>query len=73
MDMFDNIVHKTHQSYYFFSIWVHEILQREAAMRRQNKGPAFKFLVPLVYAPVLPLSKSPISFEFNIFIGFFFF
>ncbi|XP_062148917.1 uncharacterized protein LOC133857647 isoform X1 [Alnus glutinosa] len=30
---------------------------REAAMRRQNKGPAYKFLVPLVYAPVLPLIR----------------
>ncbi|GMI97684.1 hypothetical protein like AT1G68680 [Hibiscus trionum] len=25
--------------------------------RRQNKGPPFKFLVPLVYAPVLPLIR----------------
>ena len=34
--------------------------QREAAIRRQNKGPPYKFLVPLIYAPVLPLSKSSI-------------
>lgn len=30
---------------------------REAGVRKQNNGPPFKFLVPLVYAPVLPLSK----------------
>ncbi|KAK4763124.1 hypothetical protein SAY87_013758 [Trapa incisa] len=30
---------------------------REAFMRKRNKGPAFKFLVPLVYAPVLPLIR----------------
>ncbi|XP_057766510.1 uncharacterized protein LOC130986973 [Salvia miltiorrhiza] len=26
-------------------------------VRRQNKGPQFKFLVPLIYAPVLPLIR----------------
>ncbi|KAG8491628.1 hypothetical protein CXB51_015004 [Gossypium anomalum] len=30
----------------------------EVVYTRQNKGPPFKFLVPLVYAPVLPLSNS---------------
>lgn len=34
-------------------------------MRRQKKGPAYKFLVPLVYAPVLPLSKLLILFLFS--------
>ncbi|XVF88432.1 hypothetical protein PTKIN_Ptkin19aG0050700 [Pterospermum kingtungense] len=29
----------------------------EVVYRRQNKGPSFKFLVPLVYAPVLPLIR----------------
>ncbi|KAK6248449.1 hypothetical protein QUC31_020014 [Theobroma cacao] len=29
----------------------------EVVYRRQNKGPPFKFLVPLVYAPVLPLIR----------------
>ncbi|KAL4298287.1 hypothetical protein GQ457_12G023590 [Hibiscus cannabinus] len=29
----------------------------EVVHRRQNKGPPFKFLVPLVYAPVLPLIR----------------
>ncbi|XP_038699038.1 uncharacterized protein LOC119996467 isoform X1 [Tripterygium wilfordii] len=28
-----------------------------AAARRQNRGPPFKFLVPLVYAPILPLIR----------------
>lgn len=36
-------------------------------MRRQKKGPAYKFLVPLVYAPVLPLSKLLILFLFSSF------
>ncbi|KAK9208353.1 hypothetical protein WN944_000707 [Citrus x changshan-huyou] len=31
--------------------------QQEAVMRKQNNGPPYKFLVPLIYAPVLPLSK----------------
>ncbi|KAI3447167.1 hypothetical protein Pfo_003832 [Paulownia fortunei] len=26
-------------------------------VRRQNKGPPFKFLVPLIYAPALPLIR----------------
>uniref|UniRef100_A0A7N2L0U0 Uncharacterized protein n=1 Tax=Quercus lobata TaxID=97700 RepID=A0A7N2L0U0_QUELO len=30
---------------------------QEAAIRRQNKGPPYKFLVPLIYAPVLPLIR----------------
>uniref|UniRef100_A0A2P2JRQ4 Uncharacterized protein MANES_06G052500 n=1 Tax=Rhizophora mucronata TaxID=61149 RepID=A0A2P2JRQ4_RHIMU len=30
---------------------------RDAPVRKQNKGPPFKFLVPLVYAPVLPLIR----------------
>ncbi|OAY47104.1 uncharacterized protein LOC110616835 [Manihot esculenta] len=30
---------------------------REAGVRKQNNGPPFKFLVPLVYAPVLPLIR----------------
>ncbi|PON84117.1 hypothetical protein TorRG33x02_201270 [Trema orientale] len=29
----------------------------EAAIRKQNKGAPIKFLVPLVYAPVLPLIR----------------
>ncbi|GMY35924.1 hypothetical protein FCV25MIE_31166 [Fagus crenata] len=38
---------------------------QEATVRRQNKGPPYKFLVPLIYAPVLPLirltlRKSPV-------------
>ncbi|KAF9672156.1 hypothetical protein SADUNF_Sadunf11G0011400 [Salix dunnii] len=28
-----------------------------AAMRKKKSGPQFKFLVPLVYAPVLPLIR----------------
>ncbi|GAV91015.1 hypothetical protein CFOL_v3_34415, partial [Cephalotus follicularis] len=28
---------------------------REATIRKQKQGPPFKFLIPLVYAPVLPL------------------
>ncbi|XP_010249978.1 PREDICTED: uncharacterized protein LOC104592348 [Nelumbo nucifera] len=27
------------------------------AVTKQNKGPPFKFLVPLLYAPVLPLIR----------------
>ncbi|XP_073132510.1 uncharacterized protein [Henckelia pumila] len=27
------------------------------AVRKQNKGPPFKFLAPLIYAPVLPLIR----------------
>ncbi|XP_048321497.1 uncharacterized protein LOC107432361 [Ziziphus jujuba] len=30
---------------------------QQAAIRKQNKGPPFKFLVPLIYAPVLPLIR----------------
>ncbi|XP_058182746.1 uncharacterized protein LOC131300777 [Rhododendron vialii] len=30
---------------------------QQAAMRRQNRGIQFKFLVPLIYAPVLPLIR----------------
>ncbi|GMN70092.1 hypothetical protein TIFTF001_039138 [Ficus carica] len=30
---------------------------QEAAIRKQNKGPPIKFLVPLIYAPVLPLIR----------------
>ncbi|PKI66717.1 uncharacterized protein LOC116201977 [Punica granatum] len=30
---------------------------REAVLRKQNRGPPFKYLVPLVYAPVLPLIR----------------
>ncbi|XP_012078715.1 uncharacterized protein LOC105639312 isoform X2 [Jatropha curcas] len=30
---------------------------REPVVRKQNNGPAFKFLVPLVYAPILPLIR----------------
>ncbi|CDP03406.1 unnamed protein product [Coffea canephora] len=29
----------------------------QEVVRRQNKGPPFKFLVPLIYAPVLPLIR----------------
>ena len=36
--------------------------KREAVARRKNNGPPFKFLVPLVYAPVLPLSKFSHNF-----------
>ncbi|XP_072998546.1 uncharacterized protein [Typha latifolia] len=28
-----------------------------AAVRKQRNGPPFKFLVPLVYAPILPLIR----------------
>ena len=34
------------------------VLRKEAAIRTQRKGPQFRFLVPLIYAPILPLSKS---------------
>ncbi|KAK7330157.1 hypothetical protein VNO77_24343 [Canavalia gladiata] len=30
---------------------------QEAVVRRKNNGPPIKFLVPLVYAPVLPLIR----------------
>ncbi|KAG5564575.1 hypothetical protein RHGRI_000679 [Rhododendron griersonianum] len=30
---------------------------QQAAMRRQNRGIQYKFLVPLIYAPVLPLIR----------------
>lgn len=30
--------------------------RRDAVMKRQNRGSPIKFLVPLIYAPVLPLS-----------------
>ncbi|XP_039142859.1 uncharacterized protein LOC120280177 [Dioscorea cayenensis subsp. rotundata] len=30
---------------------------QDAVVRRQNRGPPYKFLVPLVYAPVLPLIR----------------
>ncbi|XP_074580158.1 uncharacterized protein LOC141836544 [Curcuma longa] len=29
----------------------------DGAVRRKKRGPQFKFLVPLVYAPVLPLIR----------------
>nr|DAD27078.1 TPA_asm: hypothetical protein HUJ06_028546 [Nelumbo nucifera] len=29
----------------------------ETAIRKPNKGPPFKFLVPLIYAPILPLIR----------------
>ncbi|KAJ8644433.1 hypothetical protein MRB53_006181 [Persea americana] len=29
----------------------------EAVVRRQNKGPPIKFLLPLIYAPILPLIR----------------
>ncbi|KAI4344085.1 hypothetical protein L6164_011356 [Bauhinia variegata] len=31
--------------------------QEAAALRKRNKGAPFKFLFPLVYAPVLPLIR----------------
>ncbi|MED6132626.1 hypothetical protein PIB30_020802 [Stylosanthes scabra] len=31
--------------------------EQEAVVRRKNNGPPFKFLVPLIYAPVLPLIR----------------
>ncbi|XP_030549966.1 uncharacterized protein LOC115754921 [Rhodamnia argentea] len=30
---------------------------QEAVVRKQNKGAPFKFLVPLIYAPALPLIR----------------
>ncbi|KAI6681734.1 uncharacterized protein LOC115691513 [Syzygium oleosum] len=30
---------------------------QEAVVRKQSKGAPFKFLVPLIYAPVLPLIR----------------
>ncbi|KAL4274726.1 hypothetical protein AHAS_Ahas20G0036000 [Arachis hypogaea] len=30
---------------------------QEAVVRRKSNGPPFKFLVPLIYAPVLPLIR----------------
>ncbi|KAK4765723.1 hypothetical protein SAY86_026813 [Trapa natans] len=30
---------------------------REAVIRKRRNGPPFKFLVPLVYAPILPLIR----------------
>ncbi|XP_015578016.2 uncharacterized protein LOC8269548 isoform X2 [Ricinus communis] len=30
---------------------------RDVAVRKQNNGPPVKFLVPLVYAPILPLIR----------------
>ncbi|KAK4753942.1 hypothetical protein SAY87_002046 [Trapa incisa] len=30
---------------------------REAVTRKRRNGPPFKFLVPLVYAPILPLIR----------------
>ncbi|XP_043698867.1 uncharacterized protein LOC122649695 [Telopea speciosissima] len=35
----------------------------EVAVTRQNKGPPLKFLVPLMYAPILPLIR--IAFRKN--------
>ncbi|XP_015385070.1 uncharacterized protein LOC107176731 isoform X4 [Citrus sinensis] len=35
--------------------------QQEAVMRKQNNGPPYKFLVPLIYAPVLPLICLPLT------------
>ncbi|PQQ20243.1 uncharacterized protein Pyn_15889 [Prunus yedoensis var. nudiflora] len=36
---------------------VHEYVEREAAIRKRSPGSQFKFLVPLIYAPVLPLIR----------------
>ncbi|KAE9601840.1 hypothetical protein Lalb_Chr13g0302091 [Lupinus albus] len=30
---------------------------QDAVVRRRNNGPPFKFLFPLIYAPVLPLIR----------------
>ncbi|KAG2407899.1 uncharacterized protein HKW66_Vig0027210 [Vigna angularis] len=30
---------------------------QEAVLRRKNNGPPIKFLIPLIYAPVLPLIR----------------
>lgn len=40
-------------------------------MKRHKKAAPFKFLVPLIYAPVLPLSK-PLSFTNYLFENSFF-
>ncbi|XP_021895257.1 uncharacterized protein LOC110812729 [Carica papaya] len=29
----------------------------ETVLKRQNRGPPFKFMVPLIYAPILPLIR----------------
>ncbi|KAK6941613.1 hypothetical protein RJ641_026990 [Dillenia turbinata] len=42
--------------FFFFSF-------REAALRKQNRGSPVKFLIPLFYAPVLPLIR--IAFRRN--------
>ncbi|MQL88866.1 hypothetical protein Taro_021438 [Colocasia esculenta] len=34
-----------------------DLSDREAVLRRRNRGPPFKFLVPLIYAPILPLIR----------------
>ncbi|KAJ7978866.1 SH3 and FCH domain-containing protein [Quillaja saponaria] len=34
-----------------------ESSNQETAVRRQKRGPPYKFLLPLVYAPVLPLIR----------------
>lgn len=53
-------------------------LHRETVLRRKNNGPPIKFLIPLIYAPVLPLSMllltSPSSpfLSNTFFINFFF-
>ncbi|MED6138449.1 hypothetical protein PIB30_074314 [Stylosanthes scabra] len=31
--------------------------EQEGVVRRKKNGPPFKFLVPLIYAPVLPLIR----------------
>jgi hypothetical protein len=36
-------------------VWVY-VEYREEGRRREPRKPPFKFLVPLIYAPVLPLS-----------------
>lgn len=50
------------------------VWREEVDVRRQNKGPPFKFLAPLVYAPILPLSTSSLlsSSSLHLFIQFFF-
>lgn len=60
----------------FFHLHLHNsmisltISYREAALRRKNNIPPIKVLLPLIYAPVLPLSQSLLSFSpsFNLFI-----
>ncbi|KAI3409312.1 uncharacterized protein J3R85_019488 [Psidium guajava] len=42
------------------SPWPHRpmpLTSKEAVVRKQNKGAPFKFLVPLIYAPALPLIR----------------